>query len=219
MIDLFKRYVLHNFWLKLLSLLMAAGLWIFVSPDEQTAEVAVRAPIVFLHVPSNLEISTENIPEAQIRVRGPERVIRHLLANDVHAEIELGQARPEERTFDLSAQQVRHPRELTVVQIVPSQVRLSFDTRLTREVKIEPRVIGNFKSVDVDPKMIKITGPKRHVERVDSATTDLIDASGAIAPTTFVTNAYVADPLVQVVQPGTIHVTVVMEKTPPAPAK
>jgi YbbR domain-containing protein len=215
----FKRYVLHNFWLKVLSLIMATGLWVFVSPDEQTAEVAVRAPIVFLHVPSNLEISTENIPEAQIRVRGPERVIRHLLANDVRAEIELGQGRPEERTFDLSAQQVRHPRELAVVQIVPSQVRLSFDTRLTRQVKIEPRVIGNFATVDVDPKTITITGPKRHVERVDAATTDLVDASGAIARTTFMTNAYVADPLVQVMQPSTIQVTVTMEKPKITPAQ
>ena len=72
----FQRYVLHNFGLKVLSLLLAAGLWFVISPDEQPAEVALRAPIVFQHVPAQLEISTESIPEAQIRVRGPERIIR-----------------------------------------------------------------------------------------------------------------------------------------------
>ena len=48
----------------------------------------------------------------------------------VHAEIDLADAKPGERTFDLTSQQVRHPRDVTVVQVVPSQLHLAFDTRL-----------------------------------------------------------------------------------------
>ena len=77
MIAFFKRYVLHNFGLKVLSLLLAAGLWFLIS-HEEPAEVALRSPVVFQNVPPHLEISSESIPEAQIRVRGPERVIRQL---------------------------------------------------------------------------------------------------------------------------------------------
>lgn len=218
MISLFKRYVLHNFGLKVVSLLLATGLWLAISPDEQPAEVAVRAPIVFQNLPPQIEISSETIPEAQIRVRGPERVIRQLRANDVHADIELADAKPGERTFDLTAQQVRRPRELTVVQVVPGQVHLAFDTRLTREVEVHPRVNGNFLAgeqlarVEVYPAKITITGPRGHVEKVDSATTDPVDASGTMTRATFVTNVYVSDPLVQVVQPTPIHVTVIVEK-------
>jgi len=220
MISLFKRYVLHNFWIKALSLLMAGGLWWFILPDDQPAEVAVRAPIVFLRLPQQLEISTENVPEAQIRVRGPERIVRHLLASDVHAEIDLGDAKPGEKTFDLSALQVRHPRELTVVQVVPSQVHLAFDTALTRDVEIQPNVIGVPPSthLQVDPERITITGPRHHVERVQAAKTDPVDAAGTADRATFVTNVYVADPLVQVVQPTAVHVTVIMQKPGSAPA-
>jgi hypothetical protein len=50
------------------------------------------------------------------------------------------------------------------------------------------------------------------VEKVDSATTDPVDASGTMTRATFVTNVYVSDPLVQVVRPLPIHVTVTMEK-------
>ena len=218
MISFFKRYVLRNFGLKIVSLLLAVGLWLAISPDEQPAEVAVRAPIVFQNLPPQIEISSETIPEAQIRVRGPERVIRQLRGNDVHADIELADAKPGERTFDLTSQQVRHPRELTVVQVVPSQVHLAFDTRLTREVEIHARVTGNFLAgeqiarVEVDPAKITITGPRHHVEKVDAATTDPVDASGTMTRATFVTNVYVTDPLVQVVQPTPIHVTVIVEK-------
>ena len=218
MIGVFQRYVLHNFGLKFLSLLLASGLWFLISPDEQPAEVAVRAPIVFQHVPAQLEISSELIPEAQIRVRGPERVIRQLQANDIHAEIELADVKPGERTFELTSQQVRHPRDVTVVQVVPSQLHLAFDTRLMREVEIHPRVTGNFADgeqivkVDADPPRVTITGPRFHVERIDAATTDPIDATGTCGSAVFNTNVYVPDPLVQVVQSASIRVTVVVQK-------
>jgi len=218
MIAFFQRYVLHNFGLKVLSLLLATGLWFLISPDEQPAEVALRAPIVFQHVPAQIEISSEMIPEAQIRVRGPERVIRQLQANEIHAEIELADAKAGDRTFDLTSQQVRHPRDVTVVQVVPSQLHLAFDTRLTREVEVHPRVTGNFADgeqivkVDADPQRIIVTGPRHHVEKIDAATTDPIDATGTRGSGVFTTNVYVADPLVQVLQTTSIRVTVLVQK-------
>ncbi len=217
MIELLKRSVLHNFWLKALSLLLAAGLWWQISPDEQPAEVSLHAPVVFQHVPEHLEISSETVPEAQIRVKGPERVIRQLQGSEVHAEIDLGDAKAGERTFDLTSQQA-------VMQVVPSQLHLSFDTRLTRDVEIHPRVTGNFAAgeqitkVDVDPPRITITGPKHHVEKVDAATTDPLDATGTRGSAVFTTNVYVTDPLVQVVQPTSIRVTVIVEKVGASPA-
>ncbi len=218
MIAFFKRYVVQNFGLKLLSLVVATALWFMISRDEQPAEVAIRAPIVFQHVPQQLEISTESIPEAQIRVRGPERTIRQLRTNEVQAEIDLTGVNSGERTFDLTAQQVRHPRDIEIKQIVPSQLHLAFDTRATRQVEIRPRVTGNFASgeqivkVDTDPPRITITGPRRHVERIDAATTDPIDASGTLGSAVFTTNVYVSDPMVQVEQPGSIRVTVIVQK-------
>jgi YbbR domain-containing protein len=218
----FHRYVLHNFGLKVLSLLLAAGLWFLISPDEQPAEVAVRAPIVFQHVPPHLEISSESIPEAQIRVRGPERVIRQLQANEIHAEIELADVKPGDRTFDLTSQQVRHPRDVTVVQVVPSQLHLAFDTRLTRDVEIHPRITvaadEQIVQSDADPPSVTITGPRHHVERIDAATTDPIDASGTRGAAVFTTNVFVGDPLVQVVHTTSIRVTVVVQKAGAAAA-
>src|SRR5579862_3438558 len=216
--DFMRRWVLHNFWLKVLSLLIATALWMAISPEQEPAEVEVRVPIEFQHVPAHLEISSITIPEAQIRVRGPESLIRNLRSADIHAELELADAKAGERTFDLTAQQIRHARELHVVQVVPGQVHLSFDTRLTREVDIRPRVTGTFiegeqiGKVLVDPEKITITGPRHHVEQVDAATTDPVDVSGTTSHATFVTMVYVPDPLVQVVNPMPVRVTVIMQK-------
>jgi YbbR domain-containing protein len=217
--DFLHRLVVHNLGLKLISLALAVGVWLAVARDP-VAEVAVDVSIEFRDIPQNLEISSENIPKAQIRLRGPERVIRRLQPADVYAEIELNGLKPGERTFDLTAQQIHEPSELEVVQVVPSQFHLSFDTRLTRQVPVQPRVAGTFapgydiERVVVDPPNITISGPKKHVEAVTSAITDPIDVSGAISQVVVRRHAYVSDPLIQVASPDPVQVTVIMQKVP-----
>jgi YbbR domain-containing protein len=117
----------------------------------------------------------------------------------------------------LTGRQVRVPQDLEVVQIIPAQFHLSFDNRETRTVEVRPRVTGNFagglrvKQVIADPPNVMITGPRRRVEAVEDATTDPVDVSGAMTRASFVTQAYVPDPLIQVVHPTPIRVTVIME--------
>jgi YbbR domain-containing protein len=215
--DFLHRYVLHNLGLKLLSLALAVGLWLAVARDP-VAEVAVDVAIEFHNIPENLEISSENVPRAQIRLRGPERVIHRLQLSDVYAAVELSGVKPGERTFDLTTQQIHEPSELEVVQVVPSQFHIVFDSRLTRLVPVQPRVTGTFvpgygiERVVVDPTMITVSGPKKHVEAVEAAITDPIDVSGMMSQVTLLRHAYVSDPLIQVASPDPVRVTVIVQK-------
>jgi len=212
----FHRTFGHNIVLKLVSLLLAVGLWLVVARDP-IAEVEIKVPIEFHNLPDNLEIDSASFTEAQIRVRGPERVIHRLQIADVRAEIDLAGVRPGERTFDLTGRQVRVPQDLEVVQIIPGQFHLSFDDRETRVVEVRPRVTGNFASgmrvaqVIANPPNVVITGPRRRVDAVEAATTDPVEASGTMTRYSSVTQAYVSDPLIQVVHPTPIRVTVIME--------
>jgi YbbR domain-containing protein len=212
----FQRYFVQHIGFKVMSLLLAIGLWIVVARDP-IAEVEIKVPIEFHSLPENLEIDSASFTEAQVRVRGPERLIHRLQSGDVRAEIDLSNIRAGERTFDLTAHQVHVPQDLDVVQIVPGQFQLSFDSRMTRSVEVHPRVLGTFArgmrvaQLIADPPNIMITGPKRRVEAVEAATTDPVDATGAMTRASFVTQAYVPDPLIQVVHPTQIRVTVIME--------
>jgi YbbR domain-containing protein len=215
--DFFRRRVLHNLGLKLISLALAVVMWLAIAHDP-VAIVPVEVPIEFRNVPKNLEISTEHIPTAQIRLRGPERLMRGLQPSDVRLEIDLAGTRPGERTFDLTAQEVHQPYNLEVVLVVPSQLHLSFDTQLTRQVEIHPRVVGSvapgysIAQVVVNPPVITVTGPRKRVQAVEDAITDAVDVSGMMDRGTFVTHAYVSDPMVQIVDSAPIRVTVIMQK-------
>jgi hypothetical protein len=50
------------------------------------------------------------------------------------------------------------------------------------------------------------------VEVVEAAITDAVDVSGTLDRGTFVTRAYISDPMVQVIRPIPIRVTIIMEK-------
>jgi len=223
MIDFLQRYVIANFGYKVISLALAIGLWWAISHDP-IAEVSVTVPIEFHNIPSNLDISSVDISEVQVRIRGPERLIHEMRPQDIHVEVDLTGVKPGERTFDMTARQVRHLRELEVQQVVPSQVRLNFDTILSRDVEVRPRVLGTFapgfhiEKVFTEPARISIRGPKQRVEAVEAATTDPVDASGLMTASTFVTNAFVSDPLVQIVHPAPVRVTVIMQKASIEPA-
>jgi YbbR domain-containing protein len=213
-----RKYVFYNFALKVLSLAVAVLLWMAVTRDP-VAEVALNVPIEFHNAPEHLEISSETIPQVQVRVRGPVRAVRDISASEVHAVIDMANVQPGEHTYDLSPARIHVPDGVQVVQAVPSQIRISFDRRESRQVEVKPRVIGTFASgyriqqVTALPQSLTIVGPATHVRGVETAITDPVDASGVVGTATFVTHAYVADPLVRLANPSPIRVTVTTEKS------
>src|SRR6266516_3504025 len=168
--EFIRRHVVHNLGLKIVSLLFSVGLWLAVS-TEPTSEVALDATIVFRNMPENLEISSESVPSAQIRVRGPERTVRRLQSTDVHAEINLTGMKPGERTFDLTADQIHVPDRVRIVQIIPSQIHLTFDLEAVRDIPILPRVVGTFATgyrvAQVTATRGCIAGPRKQVAEAD----------------------------------------------------
>ena len=105
--NFFRKYVLKNLALKMVSLAVAILLWWAIGRDP-TIEIPMTVPLEFHHAPENLEMNSDSPLQAQITVRGPERLLRQINASEVHAVIDLQGAVPGERTFDLTTDP--HPR-------------------------------------------------------------------------------------------------------------
>ncbi|MBV8772153.1 MAG: hypothetical protein JO166_07475, partial [Deltaproteobacteria bacterium] len=176
-----RHHIFHHLGLKLTALLLAVGLWLAVT-SSPSAETALTVALIFRNMPQALEISSETIPGVQVRVRGPERIVRRLEASEVRAEIDLSGIKAGEHTFDLT-KAISVPDGLEVAQVVPSEVHLAFDARLARHVPVRPRVIGSFASgysiarIEAQPDVVEIVGPKKNIEAVESAITDPVDVS------------------------------------------
>jgi hypothetical protein len=221
--DFLRRYVAYNFGLKLLSLALAVGLWLGLAKDPVT-EIALDIPIEFHGLPDNMVVSSPDVYQAHIWLRGPERLIHRLSPSDVHAEMSVSAIRPGQHIFDLSAQNIHEPTGIEVVQVVPSQFHLEFDERVSRRVPVQPRVVGapapgyQLSRVVTVPETVAISGPKKHVEAVEAATTDPIDITGTMDHASFGRHAFVGDPLIQVLESDPLRITVMMERVPAAGA-
>jgi YbbR domain-containing protein len=211
--NLFRKYVLKNLPFKLVSLAIAILLWWSVGRN-QPIEIPMTVPVEFQNAPVNLEINSDYPFQARLTLRGPQLLLQQLNPSEVHAILDLQQAVPGERTFDLSRKDIHVPRNVSVVQIMPAQFHINFDRSMARTVPVQPRVIGTLLSgygitaVTATPSTITIVGPERRVQAIKMAMTDPVDATGVVGEATFTTHAYVSDPLVRVRTPQPIQVTV-----------
>jgi len=164
-------------------------------------------------------MNSESPLQAQITMRGPERLLRQINSSDVHAVVDLQGAGPGEHTFEITPKQIHVPRNVEVTQVAPAQFHITFDRSATRSVEVHPRIIGTLLSgysiteVNADPPQIVIVGPEKRVALIENALTDPVDATGVVGKATFTTHAYVSDPLVRVQKPGAVRVTVTTSKS------
>ena len=218
MIARLRHLIFDHTGLKLLALLIAILMWYGVARDP-VSELSLRVPIEFSRPPLDLDYTSDVIPQALIRLRGPARVLRELQPESVHVGIDLQGASPGEHTYDLAANQIKVPSEIEVLQVTPSRLRIDFDAHATRMVAVKPRVVGTlppgyrFQSITANPAVLTITGPARHVNAVENASTDSVDATGVAGQATFETMAYLPDPLVHISRTSPIHVVVATQKT------
>lgn len=220
-----RRLLTENLGYKLLSLALAVTLWIAVGSDPVT-EATFRVPVEFVNVPPNLELLTEQ-PSVQLWARGPSHAIRQATVADFAVRINAAQiSGPGENTFSLDAGRVSAPTSLEVRELIPSEIRVNFERTSYKSVPIHPSFSGQplpgfrVKSYTMSQSEARISGPASHVDPIAEAATDSIDLTRLGGAKTFVSNVYVPDSLVRIVNPRAVRVAVELESdaSPGAPA-
>jgi YbbR domain-containing protein len=213
--------VFQHLGLKALSLVLAVLLWLIVAGDE-TVERGIRVPLELLQFPTGLELKGDSPTVVDVRVRGASTTLSRLSPADVVAMIDLRTARPGERLFQLTPEQVRTPFGVQVVQVTPSSVALTFEQSKTRMVPVSPSWEGSpspgyaVGRITVMPKVVEVAGPESAVDRVTEAVTEPV--SVANKRQTVVENVTVGfiDPSLRVNSPRpatvSVHVEIISAK-------
>jgi YbbR domain-containing protein len=123
-----RKWVIHNWHLKLLALVIAFLLWSTFT-SEPAAEVVFQLPIELHNFPEALEVTGEPPTQAFVRVRGRATLLRRLTPRDLSLSVDLAGATAGERTFSLGVDSVEAPYGISVVQISPRIVRLRLAPR------------------------------------------------------------------------------------------
>lgn len=174
----------ENLPYKVLSLLLAVGLWAWVQADE-VIDVRTRAQVRYVW-PEGL-VRARQVPKTLVvTVRGPQGVVRTIERDEVEVVVDLSDAEQGTVPVDFTELELRGlPAGVEAVQVSPPAVDVELDRALDREVAIRPTVIGQpaegwlLAGVTVEPATAQITGPQGTVKGIALIATDVVDISGA----------------------------------------
>jgi YbbR domain-containing protein len=205
--------------LKIVSVVLATLLWIVVS-GEQTVERVLRVPLEFTNLPSQLDLVGEPLTTVDIRIRGSSGTLSRIAAGEMSAVLDVRTARTGDRLFHLTAEDVRAPFGVEVVQVTPTSVSLKFEESVSKSVAVSARVEGEpaagftVGGVTIEPSTVTIVGPASVLANLTEAITETISVTGASHPVVEDVTIGVADPVVRLRQPQNARVTVAIAAVP-----
>lgn len=213
-----KRIVIDNLGWKLLSISLAFLLWVAVASEPELA-TSISVPILFRHIPDDLDISSEVLERVHLEIRGPARRLTPESLSQTAVVLNLSDVQPGERTFTIHDWNVRQlPIGVVFYRAVPSQVGLRFERLLSRDVPIQPvyskpppdgyRIV----SYGFSPQKVRIRGPEGHVRPIDHVTSDPIDLSGVVSKREMRVRVRVGDPQVRLEEAPVVKYSVETSK-------
>jgi YbbR domain-containing protein len=122
--------LLDQWQLKLLSLVFAVVLWVFVAAEDQ-GDAVFTVPLDLRDVPSGMEVTLAN-ETVEVRVHGFRHVLDRVDERSLRAQVSLRDARPGELVLRVPSDAVVLPRGLQVLRINPPRIRATVEPASSR---------------------------------------------------------------------------------------
>jgi uncharacterized protein (TIGR00159 family) len=119
------QLVRENWFIKIAALSMAIGFWYIFVPGSKLVETAYKIPVVVENLPAELKLDRIQPTEVTVRFSGQRRDFYLFDRKKLRATVDGSMAVLGRRTFELSEQNVRHPKNITLLDLAPTTVRIS----------------------------------------------------------------------------------------------
>jgi hypothetical protein len=115
----------QNWMAKAVSLSLAFGFWYILVPGSKTIRVNYKIPVSVEHLPPDLQIQELQPAEVSATFNGPRRAFYLLDAGKIKVTVDGTMTELGRRTFNISEQNIRYPKDLTLEELSPSSIRVS----------------------------------------------------------------------------------------------
>ena len=208
-----KHFITHNWFLKIVSLLLATMLWVAIA-SETSSEVGLDVPLEYRNIPPQLEITGDTTNTVQVRLRGSANVVKEISPKDVSTIVDLEGMKAGEKIISLTPQNVQVPFGAEVVRVNPSRVRFSLERTISKLVPVVPAIQGQpaegyeLGKVLMNPSKVQVEGPESRVSALDSVPTIPIHVDGRKTQVVQSADLDVPDPQVRVQHPATVDIRI-----------
>ncbi len=180
------RTILYDNWhIKLLSLLLAAALWFYVTSKGKT-EITLVVPLELRNTPQNMAVVGNVSGYVDVRLLGQERSLRDITTGKkVNGVLDLSMAKAGENTIRISPDDIRRPSGVAVTYITPSEIKVKLEPLMRKIFRLRPILHGtpapgyNVTGLKVEPSQITVEGPVSTLSPFNRLQTMPIDVQNA----------------------------------------
>ncbi len=193
-----SRLRVSNSGLRVLALLLAIGLWVFVNAGEQGSVESLTVPISYRSLPAGMVIMNHPPDFVKIEVAGPRTILSLVNPERLTLKLDLAGVAFGQSEFKVFPAMFNTPRGTTVASISPDQLALDIDHVVSRELPVHLAVQGKvaqgyqISAVEITPPSVTAIGPSRFVTQLTSIGTEPFDLRGLNADA--VRPVYIATP-------------------------
>lgn len=208
-----RRWLTHNWSLKIVSLFLATLVWAAVS-NEATSEIGLEVPLEYRNIPPQIEITGDITNTVQVRLRGSSNVIKDITAKDVATTIDLSKMRIGEKIVALSPQNVAAPFGAEVIRVNPSSVRFTLERTLAKTVPIVPTMVGQpadgfeISRILLVPNAVEVEGPESRLNGLTTIATIPIRLERRQSTFEQTADLDVPDPQIRLQRPAPVNVKI-----------
>jgi len=171
------RSVRENSGLAVLSVVLAFGLWVFVTRaenPEQTKTLPIDIPVQAVNVPSDIAIPRELKP-IRVRVRVEENVIDSLTKDDFQASVDLEALTVGAYERPVEVRELTTRGNLRIVEVLPPTIDVRLEQLLSKTVPVKLEMRGtppadfSVGATEADSDTAVVSGPQDSVGAVTVA--------------------------------------------------
>src|SRR5271166_2551721 len=181
------RWAIKNLPLRILSLAIAAGLWIFVNAGQRSAFDEVNVPISYRHLPAGLIIVNHPADWVKVQISGTRTLLSLLNPERLTVRLDLSGLGPGQASYKINPTMFVVPRGTTVTSVSPSEVILDVDRVVQRDIPVHVDLDGapasgyQVTGAEAKPATVMAIGPSRYVNTLSQIPTEPLDIKGASA--------------------------------------
>jgi len=137
-------YILKNWQYKIMALIVATGLWLFVV-REQEMTVTIEVPVEFTNYPENMKVAGNVQSSVKVQLEGRKIIINQIDKKTLKISIDLKKAVVGKNSFQILGSRFKSlPRGLFIRDISPAYIYIDF-------IKEAPPVLEPQKTEDEKP--------------------------------------------------------------------
>ena len=173
------RALVGQWQLKLLSLALAVGLWLFVASTDPR-EIMLAVPVEYIGLEGSLTVEGPRREAVDVQVHAPRWAAAAVSPATVRVQVDVARLREGDNLVPLQPDAINVPAGVRVIRVAPGWVTRT----VTRSVRVVPRILGRpafsfvVGRVVVEPSIVQIKGPRTTIESRTAVETLPVDVSG-----------------------------------------